>query len=340
MERESMTTLTSQRQERSARSELLARGWAALPPGYRIPEERPSLEEARAYCRRLTESHYENFHVASWFLPRRLRPHFQSIYAYCRISDDLGDEVGDREQSLALLDLWGEELDRCYRGETRHPVFVALAATIAACGIPKQPFADLLTAFRQDQTVTRFASIEDVLGYCRYSANPVGHLVLYASGYRDAEMLRLSDFTCSALQLANFWQDVRLDYEKGRIYFPRADMERFGVDEATIALGSTTVAFRELMRYEVNETRKMFAAGAPLIGMVDRELAVDLELFTRGGLEILNAIEAQDYDVLRARPAISKWRKAKLLAHALGGRFGSRRSGAQNGRRGGDGVAA
>ena len=303
------------------RAELLRRGWAALPSEYGIPERAPSLDEARAYCKRLTETHYENFHVASWFLPKRLRPHFQSIYAYCRVSDDLGDEVGNREQSLALLDLWGEELDACYAGKARHPVFVALAATIHECEIPKQPFADLLVAFRQDQTVARYESMEAVLGYCRYSANPVGHLVLYACGYRDAEMFRLSDFTCSALQLANFWQDVRSDYQRGRIYIPVDDMRRFGVDEETVASGVCTAAFRELIKHQVAETRKMFAAGAPLIGMVDRDLALDLDLFTRGGLEILRAIEAQDHDVLRARPAISKVRKVALLLTALSGKL-------------------
>ncbi len=307
-----------------AKAELLRRGWAALPPEYGIPDTPPSLEEAREYCKRLTETHYENFHVASWFLPKRLRPHFQSIYAYCRISDDLGDEVGNREQSLALLEAWGEELEACYAGTTRHPVFVALAATIAECEIPKQPFADLLVAFRQDQTIKRFESMQEVLGYCRYSANPVGHLVLYACGYRDAEMFRLSDFTCSALQLANFWQDVRSDYERGRIYLPREDMRRFGVSEETIASGLSTPAFRELIKYEVSETRKMFAAGAPLIDMVDRELALDLDLFTSGGLEILRAIKTQDYDVLRARPAISKWRKVGLLLTALSGKLAGR----------------
>ena len=162
--------------------ELIARGWAALPASYRIPEVAPTLDEARAYCRQLAESHYENFHVATWFLPKALRPHFQSIYAYCRISDDLGDEVGDRAVALALLDLWGRELDACYEGRARHPVFVALAETIRACSIPKEPFADLLVAFRQDQTVTRYATMDDVLGYCHYSANPVGRLVLYACG--------------------------------------------------------------------------------------------------------------------------------------------------------------
>jgi squalene synthase HpnC len=300
---------------------LAAEGWAHLPAEYRMPERRPTLEEARAYCRRLAESHYENFHVASWFLPERLRPHFHSIYAYCRISDDLGDEVGSREQSLALLDLWGEQLDACYRGETLHPVFVALAETIKVCEIPKEPFADLLVAFRQDQMVTRFATMDEVLAYCRYSANPVGRLVLYATGYRDAERFRLSDETCSALQLANFWQDVRVDYAKDRIYIPSEDMQRFGVGEAVIAAGVATPEFRELLRYEVERTHKMFEEGLPLLRMVDRELALDLDLFSRGGIEILRAIERQRYDVLSSRPAIGRRTKMALAARAVGGKL-------------------
>jgi squalene synthase HpnC len=301
--------------------ELVERGWSALPPEYRIPEQPPTLEQARAYCRRLATTHYENFHVASWFLPARLRPHFYSIYAYCRISDDLGDEVGNREQSLALLDLWGRELDACYRGEARHPVFIALAETIRACDIPQKPFADLLVAFRQDQTVLRYATMDDVLEYCRYSANPVGRLVLYACGYRDPEMFRLSDFTCTALQLANFWQDLSADYVRGRIYLPLDEMRRNGVDEATIARRDPTPAFRGLLRHEVNYARRMFAQGLPLIGLVDRELALDLDLFSRGGLEILHAIERREYDVLTARPVISKTRKLGLVVRALYGKL-------------------
>jgi squalene synthase HpnC len=301
--------------------ELVERGWSALPAEYRIPEQPPTLEQARAYCRRLATTHYENFHVASWFLPARLRPHFYSIYAYCRISDDLGDEVGNREQSLALLDLWGRELDACYRGEARHPVFIALAETIRACDIPQKPFADLLVAFRQDQTVLRYATMDDVLEYCRYSANPVGRLVLYACGYRDPEMFRLSDFTCTALQLANFWQDLSADYVRGRIYLPLDEMRRNGVDEATIARRDPTPAFRELLRHEVNYARRMFAQGSPLIGLVDRDLALDLDLFSRGGLEILHAIERREYDVLTARPVISKTRKLGLVVRALYGKL-------------------
>ena len=302
-------------------NELIEKGWAALPADYRIPDHPPTLDQARAWCRHLAETHYENFHVASWFLPRRLRPHFHAIYAYCRVSDDLGDEVGDPQASLALLDLWGRELDACYEGRARHPVFVALAETIRACDNPKEPFADLLVAFRQDQTLTRFATMDDVLGYCRYSANPVGRIVLYACGYRDDERFALSDQTCSALQLANFWQDVNIDYTKNRIYIPREDMDRFGVDEADIAAHSFTPGFRELMRSEVDFTAALFRAGLPLIRMVDRELALDLDLFSRGGLEILRAIERQNYDVLRARPAISRIRKAALLLRALASKW-------------------
>ena len=301
--------------------ELVERGWSALPAEYRIPEQPPTLAQARAYCQRLATTHYENFHVASWFLPARLRPHFYSIYAYCRISDDLGDEVGNREQSLALLDLWGRELDACYRGEARHPVFIALAETIRACDIPQEPFADLLAAFRQDQTVLRYPTMDHVLDYCRYSANPVGRLVLYACGYRDPEMFRLSDFTCTALQLANFWQDLSPDYARGRIYLPLDEMQRYGVDEATIARRDPTPAFRELLRHEVDYARRMCAEGLPLIGLVDRELALDLDLFSRGGLEILHAIERRQYDVLTARPVISKTRKLGLVVRALYGKL-------------------
>jgi squalene synthase HpnC len=300
--------------------ELLARGWAALPGGYRIPEVRPTLDEALAYCRQLAETHYENFHVATWFLPKALRPHFHSIYAYCRISDDLGDEVGDRAAALALLDLWGRELDACYEGRARHPVFVALAETIRACKIPKEPFADLLVAFRQDQTVTRYANMDEVLGYCRYSANPVGRLVLYACGEVNEENFRLSDATCSALQLANFWQDVRVDFQKDRVYLPQDEMRRFGVKDETIAGGAATPEFRALLRHEVEYARGLFESGLPLIGRVNRDLALDLDLFSRGGLEILRAIERCDYDVLSARPAISKRTKLALALRALGGK--------------------
>lgn len=312
-----------------APQDLLEAAWSKLPPEYRIPERAPSLKEAKAYCDRLARSHYENFSVASWFLPKRLRPHFHSVYAYCRISDDLGDEVGDPQQSLALLDLWESELNATFTSRDssgqsvvrpsdspRHPVFVALRETICACDIPKQPFADLLKAFRQDQTVSRYETFDQLRDYCRYSADPVGRIVLYLCGYRDEERQRLSDFTCTALQLANFWQDVSVDFAKGRIYLPLESMRQFGVSEEQIAQSRFTAQFRELMCFEVNRAREWFRRGLPLAQKVDRELAIDIELFSRGGLEILNAIERQDFNVLASRPAISKARKFSLVALA------------------------
>ena len=316
--------------------------FAGLPPEYAIPAQAPSLTEARAYCERLARSHYENFSVATWFLPQRVRPHFYSVYAYCRISDDLGDEVADPQQALRLLDEWEEELNATYLSlvtplpldvrknveqlqpgpsswnpaRPRHPVFIALREAIRECNIPRQPFADLLKAFRQDQTVGRHRTFDDVLEYCRYSANPVGRLVLYVCGYSDDERQQLSDFTCTALQLANFWQDVWPDYGKGRIYIPLEDLQRYGVSEQDIAARRFTLQFRELMKFEVQRARDWFARGLPLASKVDKKLALDIELFTRGGQEILNAIQRQNFDVLTRRPAISKARKLALVAKA------------------------
>lgn len=290
--------------------------WNTLPAEYAIPAQAPSLPEAYAYCERLARTHYENFSVATWFLPKRLRQHFFNVYAYCRISDDLGDETGDTAASLQLLDEWETELNACYAGAPRHPVFVALAGTVREFDIPKHEFSDLLRAFRQDQTVTRYDSFDDLLGYCRYSADPVGHLVLYLCGYRDAERQQLSDYTCTALQLANFWQDVSPDFQKGRIYLPLESLRKYGVTEANIAAKQNTPQFLEMMRFEVQRAREWFNLGLPLINKVGRELAIDIELFSRGGQEILNAIERQGYAVLGNRPAISRSRKLALVARA------------------------
>jgi len=299
----------------------LSSAWSALPPEYAIPDHAPSETEAREYCRRLARSHYENFSVASWFLPERLRQHFFNVYAYCRISDDLGDEVGDTAASLQLLDQWETELDACYEGHPRHPVFVALAETVRKFEIPKHEFADLLTAFRQDQSITRYETFNDLLGYCRFSANPVGHLVLYLCGYGDSERQLLSDYTCTALQLANFWQDVSADFAKGRIYLPLEDLRRFRVSEESIRDGENTSTFCEMMKFEVERAREWFNQGTPLIAKVDRALATDIELFSRGGEEILNAIERQHYAVLGRRPTISKTRKLALVARAALGQL-------------------
>jgi squalene synthase HpnC len=198
---------------------------------------------------------------------------------------------------------------------------VALAQTVNQFNIPRHEFSDLLIAFRQDQTVTRFETFNDVLGYCRYSANPVGHLVLYLCGYNDAERQQLSDFTCTALQLANFWQDVAVDYGKGRIYLPLEDMRRYGVTEEDIASHRATPQFIELMKFEVQRAREWFQRGMPLVSKVNKELAIDLELFSRGGQEILNAIERQNFDVLTSRPVISKPRKLWLVLRAALGKL-------------------
>ncbi len=282
-----------------------------------LPELPPSLEEARRYCESLARRHYENFHVATRLLPKRARTHFYPVYAYCRWADDLGDETGDPARSLALLDRWEEELDACYRGEARHPVFVALRKTIEQCQIPPEPFRDLITAFRQDQVKTRYQTFAEVLDYCRYSANPVGRLVLYVCGYRDAERQALSDFTCTALQLANFWQDVQRDYRIGRIYIPLDAMARHGYSEGDLAAGVFDERFANLMRELVGRTWELFLQGLPLISSVDRRLALDIELFSRGGMEILRRIERQNYNVLARRPFLDSADKALLLAAVL-----------------------
>lgn len=301
--------------------------FTGLPPEYAIPATAPTLEQARAYCKRLALGHYENFSVVTWFLPARLHQHFYNVYAYCRISDDLGDEVGDPQESLRLLDEWEAELNATYESLNgggsgpRHPVFIALRESIRELDIPRQPFADLLTAFRRDQSTPRYPTFDDVLAYCRYSANPVGRLVLYLCGYRDDPRQQLSDYTCTALQLANFWQDVAVDYQKGRIYLPLEDLARFGVSEEQIASRRVSPQFLEMMKFEVQRAREWFQRGLPLAASVDRELALDIELFTRGGQEILNAIERQGYDVLTRRPSLSKSRKLLLVARAALGKL-------------------
>lgn len=322
----SVTQLATQQPPLTSSAAL---GWSRLPAAYAIPTSAPTLDEAREYCARLARMHYENFSVASWFLPRRLRQHFFNVYAYCRISDDLGDEVGDTAASLELLDQWQRELDACYEGTPKHPVFVALSETVRQFDIPKHEFSDLLIAFRQDQTITRFETFNDVLAYCQYSANPVGHLVLYLCGYRDGERQQLSDFTCTALQLANFWQDVSVDYAKGRIYLPLESLRQFGVREEDIARNQNTPAFCAMMKFEVERARDWFRRGLPLVQRVDHELAIDLDLFSRGGMEILNAIEKLNYAVLGNRPAISKFRKLALVARAAVSKLFGRSGGGQ-----------
>lgn len=275
-----------------------------------------SLAQAQAYCRRLAQNHYENFHVASWLLPRSLRPHFHAVYAYCRWADDLGDETGGGAHALGLLAWWREELLRCYDGRPRHPVMIALAPTIHRFGIPAQPFLDLLTAFEQDQVVKEYDTFAQLLEYCRYSADPVGRLVLHLLECFDAERARLSDRICTGLQLANFWQDVARDLDIGRVYLPAEDRRRFGYADEDLRARRATPAFLELMRFQVERTQGIFREGLPLVDRVPRRVAGDVELFVRGGLAILAKIEQKGYDVWD-RPALAPWEKARLLGGAL-----------------------
>lgn len=274
-------------------------------------------DEAIAYCVKLTATHYENFSVVTALTPKALRPHFASVYGFCRWADDLGDEVGDRHLSRKLLAWWRDELDAMYAGVPSHPVMIALAETVREFSIPIDPFRKLISAFEQDQDVPRYDTYPQLLDYCTRSADPVGHLVLYLGRCFNDENARLADFTCTGLQLANFWQDVSRDFDIGRIYLPREDRARFGVTEANLAAKRFTPEFAALLKHEVNLARESLHRGWPLVARMPRQLAVDVDVFTRGGLAILDRIEAVGYDVLSARPKLGKTVKLGLLLRAV-----------------------
>jgi squalene synthase HpnC len=276
-----------------------------------------TVPDAEQYTRKLATTHYENFHVVSFLLPRHLHQDFYNVYAYCRSADDLADEIPDATESLKQLNWWRAELDRMYAGEADHPVFVALKGTVEKYGIPKQPFADLIRAFIRDRNVSRYQTWDEVLHYCVYSANPVGRLVLYLCGYSDAERQSLSDATCTALQLANFWQDITVDRQKDRVYLPLDLLAKHGYTVDELFAHKFDARFRAIMREAVDRARELFLAGLPLTRMVNRRLAVDLELFSRGGMCVLDKIEQQGYDVLSRRPKISKVERASLLIGTL-----------------------
>lgn len=269
-----------------------------------------TLQESLAYTKWLATSHYENFQVVSFLLPKHLHQDFYNVYAFCRWADDLGDEIGDTQESLRLLSWWRAELKAMYRGRLQHPVFTALSGTAERHNLPEQPFDDLIKAFEQDQVVTRYREYPALFEYCKYSANPVGRLVLYLCGYSDAERQALSDATCTGLQLANFWQDVTVDWQKDRVYLP-------GASDEDIAARRFTPEFREAMMEGVRVARGLFEKGLALPGMVDRRLAIDLELFSRGGMRVLDKIEGQGYDVLKARPYVGKVERVGILLRAL-----------------------
>ena len=275
---------------------------------------RPNVASALAWCERYARAHTENFTVVSWFLPKRRRAPMFAVYAFCRYTDDLGDEApGDR---LALLDEWDAELQRAFGGQPQHAITVALQSLRAEHPLEPEPFRRLIAANRRDQQQTRYETFAELVDYCDASANPVGQMVLALFGYADPFRRSLSDATCTALQLANHWQDVSRDYAAGRLYLPQEDLRRFGVTEAQIAAGDCDANFRALMRFEVDRAEALFRQGEALVGEVDRDLRVDLRLFTAGGRAVLRAIERQDYDVLSRRPTIAAARKAWLAGRA------------------------
>ncbi len=282
----------------------------ALSDSYTTPK-------ALEYTRWLATRHYENFHVVTFLLPKRLHQDFYNVYAFCRWADDLGDEIGDPAESLRLLSWWRTELEAMYQGRVKHPVFVALKDTAHKYALPMQLFSDLITAFEQDQRVTRYANWDELFGYCRYSANPVGRLVLRLCGYADEERDRMSDATCTALQLANFWQDVTVDWEKDRVYLPLDLLARHGYSVEELGARKFNPAFQAAMREAVEVARQLFLEGLPLAKTVDRRLGFDLELFSRGGMRVLEKIEQQNYNVLSQRPTVSKADRLGLVAHAL-----------------------
>jgi len=275
----------------------------------------PPLSESEALCMQLTRTHYENFTLISWLVPRRIRPHLAALYAFCRTVDDIGDEApGDRNK---LLDRFEAELRAAYSARPHHPVIVALQRTINRFDLPMEPFSKLIEANRIDQQKTRYETFSELLHYCEHSANPVGRLFLMLYGYRDEERFGLSDATCTALQLTNFWQDIKRDLEMGRIYLPEEEMRRFGVTEEDLAKDVANESVRELLRFQVVRTRDYFKAGLPLIDRVHGHLKVDVALFSRGGLAILDKIEEKGFDTLRARPTLAKREKLGLFFSTL-----------------------
>lgn len=277
----------------------------------------PKLVQARAYCAHVARTHYENFAVVSFLLPRRLIPHFHAVYAYCRWSDDLADETSGGAETLQLIDSWRQELLACYRGQPRHPVMIALRETIHRFAIPPEPFLNLLVAFTQDQRIKTYSTFDQLQGYCNHSANPVGHLLLHLFECFDNQRAALADEVCTGLQLANFWQDVSRDYQIGRVYLPEEDRRKFGYKDDDLAAKRCTPAFRALLQFEVERAQGFFDRGEALLPLLPPEVRVDVDLFIRGGRAILSAIKRADYDVWSHRPEVTKREKMKLLFGAI-----------------------
>ena len=281
-----------------------------------------TVEAAQQLTSQLAHSHYENFSVVSVLLPARLRQDFCNIYAFCRIADDLGDELGSKEQSLRQLDRFRADTVSLFEGKPASAVFLALQQTVQKYDMPIKPFTDLIDAFLQDQRIDRYDTFEQVADYCKRSADPVGRLVLYLCGYRDEVRQQLSDHTCTALQLANFWQDVRRDLvDRDRIYLPRETMDRFGVTEQQLQDARCDDNYRAAIKFEVDRTQSLFDQGEALLPMLDESVRPQITLFGQGGMAILDAIRKQNYDTLTRRPALSKWQKGRLVFGVIAARL-------------------
>ena len=279
------------------------------------------LDRAYDFCEKLARSHYENFPVGSVLIPRRLRRHVYAIYAFARIADDFADEgygegYTERER-LDLIEEWRLMLRQSETGDARHPVFVALADTRTEFDLPLALFEDLLSAFAQDVTVTRYESVSQLLDYCRRSANPIGRLILLLFGYRDDERLRWSDEICTALQLTNHWQDVAIDLQKDRVYLPEEDLSRFDITIDHLRNRGIDNRFTRLMKFEVERAREMFISGKPLCTSVSGRLGLELRSVWLGGMRILERIEENGYDVFKHRPVISSSDKITILLRAV-----------------------
>jgi hydroxysqualene synthase len=278
-----------------------------------------SVDEAFAYCERMAREHYENFPVGSLLVPKHLRRHVHSIYAFSRIADDIADEgamaVGER---IELLDDWERQLNEAFAGRAEHPVFIALSATVAECAIPIDPFRHLLRAFRMDARNEGFQTLSDLLYYCYHSANPIGRLVLHLFGLHNEERRVLSDKVCSALQITNFLQDLSVDPARGRINLPRDSFEHFGYSVEELRRGVYNEAFREMIAYHVDHAINLFQEGYPLLRRIpQRRLRSELTLTFLGGVRILHRIKALDYNVLAGRPTLG-WRDKAWILSKMG----------------------
>jgi squalene synthase HpnC len=280
------------------------------------------LAAAEAFCRDVARRHYENFTVATRLVPPRLRQHLANVYAYARWSDDLVDEAASPAEAARDLVIWRQGLEACFAGRPGHPVYVALAETVRQTGLTIEPFAHLLDAFQEDLAfdaagvAVRYEDRDELVAYCRRSADPVGRIVLALEGCRDAALVAMSDSICTGLQLVNFWQDVRRDRLAGRVYLPLDDMQQHSVTEAMLDAPRAAPPLRELVRAEVAWAREQFDAGEPLEGVAPPVLRPAIGMFLAGGRAVANAIERAGFDTLARRPTVGKWTKLRLAAWA------------------------